>query len=80
MNAGQRPPCGASLVQAVVAANGTGRQGLATKADIAELKVDFAKLAAKFAVLEDKFSAAINKMLLGQLATAGLLFATLKLF
>ena len=49
----------AAMVRAIVAATGTGRQGLATKADLA---------------------AAINKMLLGQLAVAGLLFAALKLF
>ena len=59
MNAGQWPPCGASLIQAIVAASGTGRRDLAAKADLA---------------------AAINKMLLGQLAVAGLLFAALKLF
>ena len=63
----------AAMVKAVVAVNEAGRQDLATKADIAELKVDFAKLEAKLA-------AAINKMLLGQLAVAGLLFAALKLF
>ena len=63
----------AAMVKAVVAVNEAGRQDLATKADIAELKVDFAKLEAKLAT-------AINKMLLGQLAVAGLLFAALKLF
>ncbi len=61
------------MIKAIAAAAGTSRQDLATKADIAELKVDFAKLEAKLA-------AAINKMLLGQLAAAGLLFAALKLF
>ena len=61
------------MVKAIVAVNEAGRQDLATKADIAELKVDFAKLEAKLA-------SAINKMLLGQLAVAGLLFAALKLF
>ena len=35
MNAGQWPPCGASLSQVIVAASGTGRQDLATKADLA---------------------------------------------
>ena len=47
------------MIKAIVAAAGTGRQDLATKADLA---------------------AAINKMLLGQLAAAGLLFAALKFF
>ena len=59
MNAGQWPPCEASLVQAIVVANGTSRKVLATKADLA---------------------AAVNKMLLGQIAAAGLLFAALKFF
>ena len=35
---------------------------------------------ADIARLEAKLAAAINKMLLGQLAVAGLLFAALKLF
>ncbi len=65
------------MIKAIAAATGTGRQELATKADIAELRVDFAKLEGK---LEAKLAVAINKMLLGQLAVAGLLFAALKLF
>ena len=71
MNAEQWPPCG-GLIQAIVAANGAARQELATKADIAELKVDFA-------ALEAKLAAAIDRMLLDQLAVAWLLFAALKL-
>ncbi len=70
----------AAVVKTVVAATEAGRGGLATKADIAELKVDFAKLEAKFAVLETKFATAINRMVLSQIAVAGLLFAALKLF
>ena len=70
----------AAVVKTVVAATEAGRGGLATKADIAELKVDFAKLEAKFAVLETRFAAAINKMVLSQIAVAGVLFAALKLF
>ena len=67
----------AAMVKAIIAVNEAGRQDLATKADIAELRVDFAKLEGK---LEAKLAAAINKMLLAQLAVAGLLFAALKLF
>ena len=59
-----------AMVKAIVAATGTGRQELATKADIAQFEVR----------LEAQLAAAINKMLLGQLAAAGLLFAALKLF
>ena len=55
-----------AMVKTIVAANGANRKDLATKADISEL--------------EAKLAAAINKMLLGQLAVAGLLFAALKLF
>ena len=54
------------MVNTVVAASEADRRDLATK-------VDFAKLEAKLAT-------AINKMLLGQLVVAGLLFAALKLF
>ena len=67
----------AAMVKAIVAVNQAGRQDLATKADIAELRVDFAKLEGR---LEAKLAAAINRMLLSQLAVAGLLFAALKLF
>ena len=64
------------------------RESLATKADLAQLEgrleAKFAGLKADFAKLEGrreaKFAAAINKMLLGQLAVAGVLFAALKLF
>ena len=62
-----------AIVRTMIAVSDAGREDLATKADIAELKVDFARLEAKFA-------AAINKMLLGQIAIAGLLFAALKFF
>ena len=55
-----------AMVKAIVAATEASRKDLATKADIARL--------------EAKLAAAINKMLLGQLAVAGLLFAALKLF
>ena len=53
------------MVKAIVAAAEAGRQDLATKTDLARL--------------EAKLAAAINKMLLNQLAVAGLLFAALKL-
>ena len=61
------------MIKAIAAAAEAGRKDLATKADIAELKVDFAKLEAKLA-------AALNRMVLSQIAAAGLLFAALKLF
>ena len=62
-----------AMVRTMIAVSDAGRKDLATKADIAELKVGFAKLEAKFA-------SAMNKMLLGQIAIAGLLFAALKFF
>ena len=65
------------MCQAIVAVAEASRKELATKADLAQLE---ARLEAKFAALETRFAAAINKMLLGQLAAAGLLFAALKLF
>ena len=72
------------MIKASVAATGTGRQDLATKADLAEIRADFARLEgrldAKFAALETRFAAALNRMVLSQLAAAGLLFAALKLF
>ena len=65
------------MVKTIVAANGASRKDLATKTDIAGLE---AKLAGLEGRLEAKLAAAINKMLLSQLAVAGLLFAALKLF
>ena len=62
------------MIKAIAAAAETGRQELATKADLVQLE---ARLEAKF---EAELAAAINKMLLSQLAVAGLLFAALKLF
>ena len=72
------------MIKAIAAAAGTGRQELATKADLAEIRADFARLEgrleAKFAALETRFAAALNRMVLSQIAVAGLLFAALKLF
>ena len=48
------------------------RGDLATKADIAELRM-------KFARLEAKFDATINKMLRNQIAVAGVLLAAMAL-
>ena len=81
----------AAMVKTVVAATEAGRtaaeagrKDLATKADLAQLEgrleVKFSALEVKFAALETKFAAAINRMLLGQLAVAGVLFAALKFF
>ena len=74
----------AAVVKTVVAATEAGRGGLATRADLAEIRADFARLEgrleAKFAALETKFATAINRMVLSQIAVAGLLFAALKLF
>ena len=77
------------------AAAGAGRDDLATKADLAHFatKADLAHFATKedlvrfatkadlahFATKEDVANA-VNRMLLAQLAIAGLLFAALKLF
>ena len=63
----------AAVVKTIVVANEASRKDLATKTDIAEIKADFARL-------EAKFDAAVNKMLLNQVAVYGLLFAALKLF
>ena len=69
------------MVKAIVTATATSRKDLATKADLAQLESRLeTKLASLEGKLEAKLAAAINKMLLGQLATAGLLFAALKLF
>ena len=65
------------MVETITVANEAGRKDLATKADIARLEADIARTEAR---LEAKLAAAINKMLLGQVAVAGLLFAALKLF
>ena len=81
----------AAVVKTVVTATEAGRKDLATKTDLAQLEsrleakfsaleIKFAGLEAKFAALETRFAAAINKMVLSQLAVAGLLFAALKLF
>lgn len=61
-----------AMVRTMVAVSDAGRKDLATKADIAELKVEFARLEAKFA-------AAVNRMLLSQIAVAGVLLAAMAL-
>ena len=87
----KRPESSAAVVKTVVTATDAGRKDLATKTDLAQLEsrleakfsaleIKFAGLEAKFAALETRFAAAINKMVLSQLAVAGLLFAALKLF
>ena len=64
---------------------------VATKADLATLKADLAAVKADIAAfkaelkqdnadLRTKLATAVNRMLLAQLAIAGLLFAALKLF
>ena len=74
----------AAVVKTVVAATEAGRKDLATKTDLAQLEArletKFAGLEVKFAALETRFAAAINKMVLSQIAVAGVLFAALKLF
>ena len=61
------------MVETITAASEASRKDLATKADFARLKAEFARL-------EAKFDAAVNRMLLNQVAVYGLLFAALKLF
>ena len=61
-----------AIVRTMIAVSDAGREDLATKADIAELKVEFAALKAEFA-------SAINKMLLSQIAVAGVLLAAMAL-
>jgi outer membrane protein TolC len=57
---------------------------VATKADLAALKADLAAVKAELkqdnADLKAELATAVNRMLLAQLAIAGLLFAALKLF
>ena len=69
--------------KAIVAVNKAGRQKLVTKTDLAQfedrLEATFAALEARFDVLEAKFDAAVNRMLLNQVAVSGLLFVALKL-
>ena len=54
-----------AIVRTMIAVNDAGREDLATKADIAELKVELA--------------AAVNRMLLSQIAVAGVLLAAIAL-
>ena len=68
-----------AMVRTMIAVNDAGRTDLATKADIAALKVEFAELKTEFAGLEAKFAAAVNKMLLSQIAVAGVLLAAMAL-
>ncbi len=57
---------------------------VATKADLADVKADLAAVKAELkqdnADLKAELATAVNRMLLAQLAIAGLLFAALKLF
>ena len=57
---------------------------VATKADLAALKADIAAVKAELkqdnADLKAELATAVNRMLLAQIAIAGLLFAALKLF
>ena len=57
---------------------------VATKADLAALKADIAAVKAELkqdnADLRTELATAVNRILLAQLAIAGLLFAALKLF
>ena len=57
---------------------------VATKADLAALKADIAAVKAELkqdnADLKAELATAVNRILLAQLAIAGLLFAALKLF
>ena len=64
-----------AIVNTASAAAGAGRDMLATKAGLAALE---AKLD-RFATKED-LANAVNRMLIAQLATAGLLFAAIGLF
>ena len=54
-----------AIVRTMIAVNDAGRTDLATKADIAELKAELA--------------AAVNRMLLSQIAVAGVLLAAIAL-
>ena len=57
---------------------------IATKADLADVKADLAAVKAELkqdnADLKAELATAVNRMLLAQIAIAGLLFAALKLF
>ena len=61
------------MVETITAASEASRKDLAAKADTAWTEAVIARL-------EAKIDAAVNKMLLNQVAVAGLLFAALKLF
>lgn len=62
-----------ALVRMVAAAVAAGREELATKADLAEFKTEFK------AELKAAFAAAVNKMLLSQIAVVGILLAAMVL-
>lgn len=67
--------------QAIVAGIRDARADLVTKADLdAGLNFVHAEFAALGSRLEAKLANAVNRMLLGNIAIAGLLFAALKLF
>lgn len=61
-----------AIVKMVAVAAAAGHEDLTTKADFAELKTEFAELKAEFA-------AAVNRMVLGQIAVAGALLAAMAL-
>lgn len=61
-----------AIVRTMIAVSDAGRKDLATKADLARLELSFARLEAKFA-------SSMNKMLLSQIAVAGVLLAAMAL-
>lgn len=63
-----------AMVKMVAAAAAASREDLATKADLAELKAEFK---AEFAELRTEFAAAVNRMLLSQIAVVGVLLAAM---
>ena len=68
-----------AMVKMVAAATAASREDLATKADFAEIKAEFAELKTEFAELKTEFATAVNRIILGQIAAAGVLFAAIAL-
>lgn len=63
-----------AMVKMVSAVTAVSREDLATKGDLAELK---AELKAEMAEIRVEFAAAINRMLLSQIAVVGVLLAAM---
>ena len=72
--AGVEPGQAEAMVKMVSSATVVSREDLATKSDLAELK---AELKAEMSEIRLEFAAAVNRMLLSQIAVVGVLLAAM---